>query len=104
MTSRADRLAARFANLVEPVADVPADGPPQTVDGRDMRPTAVTEETSGLEREKAQGWDATHRRVTYWMHVDVVQGVREAAKRNGESVAGFVDRALRSELRRSRHD
>ena len=61
----------------------------------------------GGRRHPAQqlaGWDATHRRVTYWMHVDVISGVRQAAQRGGESVASFVDRALRNELRRTQDD
>jgi hypothetical protein len=35
------------------------------------------------------------------MHLDVIRGVRAAAERNGESVASFVDRALRGEIQKS---
>ena len=90
MSSRADRLAARFGDLAAPVAAVTADGPQQTV--RTIGPSQG--------KGKVAGWDATHKRVTYWMHLDVIAGVRDAAERNGESVAAFVDRALRRELQR----
>jgi hypothetical protein len=36
------------------------------------------------------------------MHLDVISAVREAAEPKAESVAAFVDRALRNELRRTR--
>jgi len=93
MSSRADRLASRFADLAQPVPET-ADGTQQTVRSQersDTRPDPAS---------RSQGWDATHRRVTYWMHVDVIEGVRRAAERNGESAASFVDRALRAELQR----
>jgi hypothetical protein len=91
VSSRADRLAARFAELAAPVTVDTADGPQQTV--RNLHHDEVP--------RKAAGWDATHKRVTYWMHLAVIAAVREAAERNGESVAAFVDRSLRRELQRS---
>ena len=97
MSNRSERLAARFADLAQPVEELAADRPqegPATSnepDGRRIKPTTA-------------GWDATHRRVTYWMHLDVIDAVRKTAKSNGESVAAFVDRALRTELRRAAKD
>jgi hypothetical protein len=89
MTSRADRLATRFNDLAAPL-DHSADGPQHT--DRSLRPT---------EAGRQGGWDASHKRVTYWMHVEVIAHVRQAAERNGESVAAFVDRALRRELQQT---
>jgi hypothetical protein len=101
-------LAARFEDLAQPVTSEAADGPQRTV--RSKRSAAEGPGEEGIlpgggaqhAPEQPAGWDATHRRVTYWMHVDVISGVRQAAQRNGESVASFVSRALREELQRTR--
>lgn len=98
MSNRSDRLAARFADLAQPVGEL------ATVRPQEDAPAASGDPNTGQIKTTTAGWDATHRRVTYWMHLDVIDAVRKTAKCNGESVAAFVDRALRTELRRASKD